>query len=661
MPFLRNLSIERKLIVLVLGVSLVVVSAFGATLLVLQLGVSGAGQAPNLAPWSARGLGVATAVGLVVLAGSSLVSLRFIRRHLVEPISALVATVRETAQKQDFSQRAIEPGARQLGELAVALNGLIEKARAQREHEKQAEQRRQRLFDGCPLPLWQVSPDDQRILAVNEAAVEHYGYSRDEFLALKLTDLDDRTAVSGSLQRPTGRQGSAFSEERHLRKDGSSIAVKLMLQANEHAGKPALLVQAVDVTEQRRAEEALRFSEACFRAGVENLAEGLILHDSSGRVLFGNSRMAELVGCDPEKLEHRNAPEIFTDQQAAGFNPGRREFETELTRGDGSRIRVAVTRSPLLQATGEQIGTVSVLADLTARKKAEAEIAESRSKLIEVSRLAGMAEVATGVLHNVGNVLNSVNVSANIVADRLRQSRLSGLQRTVKLLEENANNLSGFFADDPKGRLVPEYLRKLAWQLESERTELVDELAGLTKNLEHIKEVVAMQQNYARVDGVREDIRPAVLFEDALRINEEALVRHRVTVERDYDPEAPSVSIEKNKVLEILINLITNARHAVSEVERPDRLIRLHVGRAQEGKVCLEVSDNGVGISEENLVKVFQHGFTTKKNGHGFGLHSGALAIRQMGGSLTVRSDGPGLGATFRLELPVSEASPANN
>lgn len=170
-----------------------------------------------------------------------------------------------------------------------------------------------------------------------------------------------------------------------------------------------------------------------------------------------------------------------------------------------------------------------------------------------------------------------------------------------------------------------------------------------------------MQQTYAKVDGLTEAVSPAVLLEDALRLNEESLVRNRVTVDRDYDTTAPTVTIDKHKVLEILVNLITNARHAVCEADRADRKIRVRVARSCDRRVSVEVEDNGVGIPRENLVRIFQHGFTTKKNGHGFGLHSGALAARQMGGSLTVNSEGPGRGATFKLELPIGEPTLAVN
>jgi signal transduction histidine kinase len=371
--------------------------------------------------------------------------------------------------------------------------------------------------------------------------------------------------------------------------------------------------------------------------------------------------MAELVGCTSAELDAISAGQLLNPPQGAALAFERQQYETELKRRDGSAVSVAIKTSPLTKANGDTIATVAVVTDLSARKAAAAEIAQSQARLIEVSRLAGMAEVATGVLHNVGNVLNSVNVSATVVGDRLRQSRISGLQRAVRLLEQHAGNLGKFFTEDPKGKLLPDYLGKLYWQLDNERNELVGELAGLTKNLGHIKEIVAMQQTYAKVDGLTEAVSPAVLLEDALRLNEESLVRNSVTVDRDYDATAPTVTVDKHKVLEILVNLITNARHAVCDAARPDRKIRVRVAQTCNRRVSVEVQDNGVGIPQENLVRIFQHGFTTKKNGHGFGLHSGALAARQMGGSLTVNSEGPGQGATFKLELPIGETKPAPN
>jgi C4-dicarboxylate-specific signal transduction histidine kinase len=159
-----------------------------------------------------------------------------------------------------------------------------------------------------------------------------------------------------------------------------------------------------------------------------------------------------------------------------------------------------------------------------------------------------------------------------------------------------------------------------------------------------------MQQNYAKVSGVSETLAVTELIEDAVRMNATALSRHDVTLVRDFQVQ-PKVTVDKHKVLQIMINLMRNAKYACDDSGRPDKQMIIRVTSAR-GRVSIAVEDNGVGIPAENMTRIFNHGFTTRAHGHGFGLHSGALAARELGGSLIARSDGPGKGATFILELP---------
>ncbi|MFO0982331.1 MAG: ATP-binding protein [Planctomycetota bacterium] len=276
---------------------------------------------------------------------------------------------------------------------------------------------------------------------------------------------------------------------------------------------------------------------------------------------------------------------------------------------------------------------------------------EAHKQLLATSRQAGMAEVATSVLHNVGNVLNSVNVASLCVADNLRRSKAAGLSRAVALLREHATDLGAFLTSDPRGKQLPNYLAQLSEHLASEQSDALKELGQLQKNIEHINDIVMMQQSYARVSGVVEAVKVSELVEDALRMNAGALIRHDVQIARELD-DGLSIVVDKHKVLQILINLIRNAKYACDESHRPDKQVAVRVS-SDDGRVRIAVSDNGIGIPSANLTRIFNHGFTTRKNGHGFGLHSGALAAKEMGGALSVHSDGPGQGATFVLELPL--------
>jgi signal transduction histidine kinase/streptogramin lyase len=294
--------------------------------------------------------------------------------------------------------------------------------------------------------------------------------------------------------------------------------------------------------------------------------------------------------------------------------------------------------------------------EIAERARMQAEIERVHSELLETSRRAGMAEVATNVLHNVGNVLNSVNVSASLVADNTRRSRVPYLARTVELLNQHAADLPAFLTNDPRGRQVPDYLKQLSIALVNEQQGAIKELDLLRKNIEHIKDIVSVQQTYAKTSGVTEMVSLAALAEDAIRVNASLLSRPDIRLEREF-ADVPPMALQKHKVLQILINLVGNARHACDESGKADKWIKIRVSKVGED-AQVAVQDNGVGIAPENLNRIFNHGFTTRKGGHGFGLHSGALAARELGGSLQVHSDGPGQGATFTLKLPLLPAKP---
>jgi signal transduction histidine kinase len=278
------------------------------------------------------------------------------------------------------------------------------------------------------------------------------------------------------------------------------------------------------------------------------------------------------------------------------------------------------------------------------------ELESIHKQLVDASRRGGMAEIASNVLHNVGNVLNSVNISTNLIVEKVKKSKTPGLAKVAELLEQHAHDLGDFITLDARGKHVPAHLRELAQCLMADQATIISELESLRRNVEHIKEIVAMQQNYAKVGGVKEMIDVKDLVEDGMRINEGAMRRHGVEIVREYE-QVPALNAEKHKILQILVNLLRNAKYACEESERADKRLTVRVANGG-GSVRVSVIDNGVGIPPENITRIFNHGFTTREDGHGFGLHSGALAAKEMGGSLTAHSGGPGQGATFILELP---------
>ena len=278
-------------------------------------------------------------------------------------------------------------------------------------------------------------------------------------------------------------------------------------------------------------------------------------------------------------------------------------------------------------------------------------IRQNHRELVEVSREAGMAEVATSVLHNVGNVLNSVNTSAGLISEVVRGSKAQEIAKVTRLLEDHRADLAGFLTREKGAEPLLAYLQALTEQVEVERTTALRELQELTQNIEHIKEIVAMQQTYAKVSGVVDYQSVMALIDDALRMHAAALVRHQVNVVRQCDP-LPDMLLDRHKVLQILVNLISNAKYALAGSVNGERRLILGVHLNGDNLLRISVADNGMGIAPENLTRIFSRGFTTRSDGHGFGLHSGALAAREMGGRLVASSDGLGNGATFTLELP---------
>lgn len=283
------------------------------------------------------------------------------------------------------------------------------------------------------------------------------------------------------------------------------------------------------------------------------------------------------------------------------------------------------------------------------------ELRDAQSELLDSARQAGMAEIATNVLHNVGNVLNSVNVSADLVTRKLRASKALGLGKAMQMINEHPHDLGAFLMEDEKGKLLPGYLNQLVDAIAVEQQGMAEELAQLTKSVDHIKDIVSTQQSYAGASKLLEPVHISALVEDALRMNSGALSRHHVTVVKDYHP-VPEVMADKHRLLLILVNLISNAKYAMSNLSDRPRQITLTVRALDDDTLQISVKDEGEGIPAENMTRIFTHGFTTRKEGHGFGLHSCALAAIEMNGRLTAHSDGPGQGALFTLYIPLERA-----
>lgn len=421
-----------------------------------------------------------------------------------------------------------------------------------------------------------------------------------------------------------------------------------------------------EIVRQRATEESLRTAEEKYRGIFEKAIEGIFQTSPDGQYLSANPALANIYGYDsPEEMMacfRDIATQLYVD-------PKRRDdfrelierqgyvtnFESEVRRKDGSVIWISENARAVLNSSGAIEGYEGTVVDITDRKHNEAELSRMHHQLMDAARRDGMAEIATGVLHNVGNVLNSVNVSATVVCDRLRKSKISELSKVVKLIKDNRDNLGTFVTNDQRGKHLPDFLEVLANHLEREDLGMLEELNSLVKNIDHIKTIVSMQQSYAGVSGVVEPVDLSELLDDAVKLNSSSFDKYGIVLDREYE-ELSEINLEKQKLLQILVNLVKNAKDALAQNKTPNPRILLRIYRHGENSLRLEVRDNGIGIPAENLTRIFSHGFTTKPDGHGFGLHASANTARQLGGALIAESDGPGLGARFIVELPYTPA-----
>ncbi|MBI3775152.1 MAG: PAS domain S-box protein [Gammaproteobacteria bacterium] len=428
--------------------------------------------------------------------------------------------------------------------------------------------------------------------------------------------------------------------------------------------------------EERVAQRTVQLerSETRMRAIFESMGEGIITLNPQGYVISMNpaaerifavrSRESEgihsallLADAHTEELsrldsydESKNA--VF--QISSSITPG--EYQGRAFNGREFPMELMVTAMQL----GDENLRVCILRDITRRKETEARLAAAQQQLVDAAHKSGMAEIAIGVLHNVGNILNSVMLSGEEIARVAKNSKVAGLNKANELLRSNAHDLGNFFTTNGKGKMLPQYYEKIGAALSEETKSINGEALKLNEKLAMIKDVIATQQAYARADAYTEQLDVVPVIEDALRVQEASLRKLGVTVRKDFKA-IPRCAVHKSKFLQVLTNLIKNAKEATLENDKFNRIqeIVLETGRAGPGDVFIKITDNGCGIAAENLQRIFNHGFTTKENGHGFGLHTSALAMTEMGGSLSVHSAGLGYGATFTLLVPSGQAKVA--
>ncbi len=385
---------------------------------------------------------------------------------------------------------------------------------------------------------------------------------------------------------------------------------------------------------------------------MNSISDSIITLDEHGVVKNSNSATYDLFDTSMEELHNLSINSILprmyiTYNEISKLVGSRIEKTFKTKKGTNRSIEIFITKA------FHKNSNFFILAihDTSKRIENENNVKRLNQRLVNASRKVGVAEMATSILHNVGNILNSVHVSTNLITDTLQNSRVKGINKLANIM----SNKEDFFDDKDKVQMIPEYLYSLSDRIDEEREITLREVTLLNNNINHIEEIISSQQKFSSTSSAYEWATISDLIEDAININREIIEQHNFNIIKEFE-NIKDVNIEKFKVLQILVNLITNAKDAIIESKITNPTIILRVRNLNDDNIELTVQDNGIGINEDIHKKIFSYGFTTKKSGHGFGLHSCALTAKEMGGKLVMQSNGHKLGAKFVLVIPKDNA-----
>ncbi len=411
--------------------------------------------------------------------------------------------------------------------------------------------------------------------------------------------------------------------------------------------------------------EAMHHMTQRQQAILGSAGEGIYGIDLDGKTTFVNPTAARLLQYEADDLlglpmhatVHHSRPDgsPFPQEHCriyATLREGKSHYVDDevLWRKDGLSLPVEYTCSPIHDEKGAIQGGVLLFKDISERLVLECEKKVLRDQLLCAVHEAGKSEIATGILHNVGNVLNSTNIAAAAVSEKVDQLEVESLIGVVDLFAQHAGDLQDFLTTDPSGRQVPELLEELASQFSQDQKILQQDIEQLHKNLNHIRSIIAAQQKYAKNRALVESVNLSDLIEDALEMAITSYGRIPIEIRRSFGTKI-ILETDRHKVMQIVINLFHNARHALLESHGDNPCLDVAVEEGEHA-IRVDISDNGIGIDQASLPRIFEYGFTTKADGNGYGLHTASLAAQELGGSFKARSAGLGQGATFSLTIP---------
>ena len=306
-----------------------------------------------------------------------------------------------------------------------------------------------------------------------------------------------------------------------------------------------------------------------------------------------------------------------------------------------------LTAGTLSMTSNDEIGALATAFDHMSTR-----LADTHKRLADASHAAGMSQVADTVIHNVGNVLTNVNSLIETATDRVDGLRVAPLNKLAGRLRQGGNR-------DEVLAATPDYLQRLSAELEKDQCELSGLLSTLHDNVQHIHSVIRDQRQYTQQSIDQKQVSMVEIINEAVACCQANLLQDEIVVRFSFTRDCV-IQSDRSLLLQIIINLIGNARNAMIESDCESRLLQLSL-TDQNDMARFAVSDCGCGMTTETLARVFDAHFTTRAAGTGLGLHFSAITIKRLGGKIVAQSDGLGQGSTFTIELPIATHDPPND
>lgn len=392
---------------------------------------------------------------------------------------------------------------------------------------------------------------------------------------------------------------------------------------------------------------------------LSTMKESLLLINEDGIVVTANNEFIEVFELEKSSIIGKPFNDFlkmceFPDQpiiekyQKQEFKNVQFNFTTQ----SAKRLYLNYTNSFIRDGRNNILGNICIITDISEIIAFQEQLNIQHRQMLDLAHQAGMAEIATNVVHNIGNVLNSVNISSEKVSEILNTTKLDGFIEATQLLTEHQDNLYEFFTNDYRGKVLINYYIELSKILKQENDQMKEESKIMHEKIELIKTAISIQQNYAHSQDLSEPIELSMLLDESIKIMSPICKKNRIKIEisilinQNFTVIAPRI-----KLLNIIINLLKNAIEAIiSAKKESDRYIKIVV-EGNNGNTEIKIRDNGIGISEENMKHIFEYGFSTKTDGHGFGLHFCANAVKEMGWKLKAQNNSPESGAEFIITI----------